>query len=61
MRKYRSRRFGKIYKAVEDPYTQLGIITDIDEALGSLIYEMVYPYAIKVEGKNQRLKDIRHD
>lgn len=61
MRKYRSRRFGKIYKAVEDPYTQLGIITDIDEALGSRIYEMVYPYAIKVEGKNQRLKDIRHD
>lgn len=61
MRKCRSRRFGKIYKAVEDPYTQLGIITDIDEALGSRIYEMVYPYAIKVEGKNQRLKDIRHD
>lgn len=36
-------------------------ITDIDEALGSRIYEMVYPYAIKVEGKNQRLRDSRHD
>lgn len=34
---------------------------DIDEALGIRIYEMVYPYAIKAEGKNQRLKDSRHD
>lgn len=30
-------------------------ITDIDEALGSRIYEMIYPYALKVDGKNQRL------
>ena len=32
MSKYRSRRFGKIYKAVEDPYTHLGIIMVRDES-----------------------------
>lgn len=32
MSKYRSRRFGKIYKAVEDHYTHLGIIMVRDES-----------------------------
>lgn len=36
-------------------------ITDIDEALGSRIYEMVFPYALKVEGENQRLEGLGHD
>lgn len=30
-------------------------ITDVDEALGSRIYEMVNPYALRVDGQNQRL------
>ena len=34
-------------------------MTDIDEALGSRIYEMVNPYAVLVEGQNQRLAGLR--
>lgn len=34
-------------------------MTDIDEALGSRIYEMVNPYAVLVKGQNQRLAGLR--
>lgn len=33
----------------------VGNLARIDEALGSRIYEMVNPYALRVEGQNQRL------
>lgn len=33
----------------------VGNLTRIDEALGSRIYEMVNPYALRVDGQNQRL------
>ena len=36
-------------------------MTGIDEALGSRVYEMIYPYALKVEGQNQRLEGLGHD
>ena len=31
-------------------------ITNVDEAIGSRIYEMTYPYIIQVNGENQRLR-----
>ncbi len=36
----------------------VGNLARIDEALGSRIYEMVNPYALRVEGQNQRLAGV---